>query len=201
MTLQEIASAIRQKNPTWAAKPDAQILWDLGQHLKQQGTLQEYPDVERELVRQQAEYDASKRGGVATIVDAAQRGFAQGAQGFNVMQGGENATNAQDIVKQQRKIDENPVSPEFKAFMQADGFADSAKAFARAPHVIIPELIFESLGQSLPSILGGAAAGAAAGPWGAAAGAGAGSLLTEYSSGILQSLQESGMDINDPESI
>jgi len=213
MTLPEIAEAIRRTNPQVATFSDDQIVRLVGDELSKAGRLGEFPVIERALRIADAEIESYGRGNIGNFGDALQRGWARGSQGLNVLQGATDPTNAADIARYQKTVDANPISPEFREFMEADGFADSAKAFMRAPVRIISEVIGESLGQSIPSAIGGFAGGAAGGSFGgpagsavgatlgAAAGAGAGSYITEYSAGILESMQEAGMDISNPDSI
>lgn len=146
------------------------------------------------------------RGFFNNVVTAAKRGFASAAQGANILQGADDATNARDIADYERIKQANPASKEFQDFMRAEGFGESAKAFAKAPVRIISEVMAESLAQSLPSMaLGFAGGSVSAGPVGSAigtgVGAGAGSALTEYASATLQAMQEAGMDPANPESI
>lgn len=163
----------------------------------------------------------SKRGFVGNTVTAVKRGFAGAAQGANILQGATDETNAQDIVDYEKIKRANPPSKEFQAFMDAEGFTDSALAFVKNPVRIVTEVIAESAAQMVPSIALGAAGGAIGGavssaPTGGAAapatvpigvvvgsavGAGAGSGLAEYGSAIMDAMQKAGMDATDPASV
>jgi hypothetical protein len=215
-------SAFRQANPNAGYLSDDQVI-DL---YKQNGAVIEEPAPAQDwsnynYVAPSVAAPVEDRGFFSNAASAFKRGIASSAQGANILQGATDAENAQDIARYEGIKRANPVSAEFSEFMQAEGFAESAKAFAKAPVRIISEVMAESLAQSVPSLalgfVGGAAGGAlASAPTGGAAspvttplgalvgagiGAGSGSAISEYASTMLQSMQEAGMDPTNPESI
>lgn len=110
-----------------------------------------------------------------------------------------------------------PTSESYAAFNNAKTFSDALGAFVSDPGKILTELSLESLTalarHGAARIGAGVGTGAAAGSVvpgigtvtgagiGAIAGSGVASLNLEYSGSILESLQESGIDVTDPESL
>jgi hypothetical protein len=165
----------------------------------------------REL-RNDIRRNSDQRGALAQLRDAVMRGVGRARQAFNVAtDSGE--SQAADIVAAQEGIDARPVSPEFAEFMEGrdKGFVPSALELLRNPKVAA-EVVAESAPQSVLSMGAGALGtflgglrGLRGGPTGAAVGAfvGAGSAsgAVEAANKVLDVLQESGMDIRDPESV
>jgi hypothetical protein len=213
MSRESLIAALRSlSRPEDAGLSDDQLLYKTASEYDRLGRLDEFPELKVELARQDGSFEATRRGFAGDVAAAAKRGFAQGMQGFNVMQGADDPTNARDIADWEAVKARNPNSTEMQDFMAAKGFIASAKAFASNPVTIVAEIITESLGQGLPSIagtVGGAALGGAKGlgfgpagaAVGAAAGAAVGSGVVEYSAKILDAMQEAGMDPADPISV
>jgi hypothetical protein len=211
-TLRELGGDAAQKYS------DDDLLYRTANEYKNQGRLGEIPQLEHEYNRINAEIEVAGRGFFGDVYAAGKRGLAQGRQSFNVWQGADDPTNAQDIADAQKTIDLNPVSEKYREFQSTskDDTLGWLKAFAKNPITITSEVITESLGASLPSMaggmIGGAAEGAIAGAAasganpvatgiGAAIGAGAGSFAVEYASKTLDVMRDGGMDLNDPASI
>lgn len=133
--------------------------------------------------------------------------------------------SAEELAGLQRDIESIPSSPALQKFQQAQGFGEAFKAIAESPVETISELMAESLGSLVPKavktmpqhIAAGAAGGAALGAPFAGVGAGPGALLgaraglisgtavtsysLEYAGKVLESLQERGVNIKDPDQI
>ncbi|MCX8510510.1 MAG: hypothetical protein ORN83_02030, partial [Chthoniobacteraceae bacterium] len=219
MTRDVILKALRDLSGSTPEQiSDNDLLYNTANEYRRQGTLGEVPELENEYNKMMAEAEVDGRGFFGDVLAAGKRGLAQGRQSFNVWQGADDPTNAQDIADAQKTIDLNPVSKKYREF-QATSKDDTLgwlAAFAKNPITITSEVITESLGASLPSMAGGMLGGAAEGALaagaasganpvvtgiGAAIGAGAGSFAVEYASKTLDVMRDKGMDLNDPASI
>lgn len=165
-----------------------------------------------------------------TVSDPFMRGVNQLQQSVNVGQAllDINPEGAmQDFIKNERDKAQYPLDPEIAAGTQnivnAQGFRNTVKALADSPGSIWNTVV-ESLASSAPSLVGGAigsiggaaggaaagsavpvigtvAGGAVGGVTGGMAGAGAGSYITEFTNTVSDQLQQSGVDMNDPEAM
>lgn len=213
MTRDVLLKTLRElSGPTAQNYSDDDLLYRTANEYKNQGRLGEIPALENEFNRINAEIEADGRGFFGDVYAAGKRGLGQLKQNFNVVQGAEDPTNAQDIADAQKTIDLNPISSELREFQSVakDDALGWLTAFAKNPVTITTEVIAESLASSLPSMVGGMVIGGAKGALGlnpataaagAAAGAFTGSYATERASKILDVMREKGMDPNDPASI
>lgn len=153
------------------------------------------------------------------IVKAYNRGTAT-AEIADVLNPHEDTPNQQGISKLQSAVQEqqaNPASQSYQRFTQAGSLSEVYDAFKEDPIGILSELTVESLTPLIKHgaarIVGGAATGAAIGSvipglgtaggaaTGAIGGVGSTSLNLEYSSSILEALQEAGADFSSLESV
>lgn len=213
MTRDVLLKTLRElSGPTAQNYSDDDLLYRTANEYKNQGRLGEIPALENEFNRINAEIDADGRGFFGDVYAAGKRGLGQLKQNFNVLQGPEDPTNAQDIADAQKTIDLNPISSELREFQSVakDDALGWLKAFGANPVTITAEVIAESLAAGLPSMGLGMAVGGAKGALalnpvtaaaGAAAGAFTGSYATERASKIIDVMREKGMDPNDPASI
>jgi len=162
-----------------------------------------------------AKYKTPKEVGVFEgISNAARNAFASSQQALAVT-GGVTPEEAQEISKIEYEKNARQVSPDYKAYQEAEGW-DAVNAFINNPVEVTTNIVAEGLAGSLPSLGAGLATGgvgAAAGSVvpgvgtgagfiaGQVAGTFAGSLATEYGSKVLEELQNEGMDLTNPQSI
>lgn len=212
-----LIAALREARPDLANLSDEMLLWDAGRHYETTGELDQLPALRAEMERQRGEFEAQGRGFLGDMGSALKRGTASFRQAFNVAQGADDPVNAQDIASAELVKQRNQPSDEFRQFMQAEGFWDSAKAFAANPLVITTEVMMESLPNMVPGMGAGMGAGAigtaiggalgnvpgaaVGGMIGSALGAGAGSTAVETASKMLEVMTENGMDPADPQSV
>ena len=149
------------------------------------------------------------------IANSAQNAFDSSKQALlavgGVDLGGRRIIKKLEYAKQARKA-----APGYAEYQKAEGM-DAVGAFLKNPVEVTTNIIGEGLAGSLPALGAGVAAGAAGAAVGSVvapvigtgigytagqvAGTFGGSLSTEYGSKILEELQNSGMDITDPNSI
>lgn len=199
-------TATNQTDP----RPDWLLTREFGKLAEQGGKLAEYRNKYPDWADQYGQYlDQSGPGFAGRVKNAAVRGYESGMQGLEAAAAGGGA--AEDIAARQKIIDKNKPGRDVSEFQDTEGFGNSLLRFAKDPIDITAEVIAESLGQSWPSIVGGVVGGVAGGKAapgnkiaqaaGTAIGAGSGSALVEYSSKVLSSMQDAGMDMRDPASI
>lgn len=157
---------------------------------------------------------------VDPIVAAVKRGIQAGDQAeiISPFSGAKPTTEKiKELATSQKKSQALPASKEYQEFSQADTFGKALTTLVKNPVKIIGELTAESLSSianyGMTRIAGGAGIGAGLGSVvpgiGTAAGAGSGviagladtSLALEYSSKFIETLQEAGVDMTDPEAI
>lgn len=93
-----------------------------------------------------------------------------------------------------------PETEAMQAFNEAQGLGGTLKALATNP-AAIADLALESLPASAPGMVAGATAGTAVGPGGTAAGAFIGATLPEMAGRMMETMQEVGVNLEDPEQI
>jgi hypothetical protein len=211
--MSEIIKKLRAAFPS-DKRPDDELIYELGQWAEQNGRsdiFEQHADFASEYtaIRNEVRRASDRRGTLSILGDAVMRGAGRVRQGFNAL-GGVDQQDAQDIVDAQRFINARPASPATQEFNEAPDTIGSLVELLKNP-IVAAEVAAESIPQSAASIAGmgagaavGAAAGIESGPGAfatAAAGAAAGSGIVEYSSAILDSMQQAGMDINNPDSI
>lgn len=151
------------------------------------------------------------------IKNAFERGRKASAQAEIVNPYGIDKTQSAKVAQLQKEIEELPSSKAYQEFTTAPTFGDAAKAFSKNPLKILTELSVESMTSMVDygatRVGAGAAMGAAGGTVvpgiGTAAGAGGGaivgladtSLALEYSSSILDSFKQAGVDVTNPEEL
>jgi len=147
------------------------------------------------------------------IANAAQNAFASSQQAIKTV-GGVTPEEAKEISKLEFEKKAREVSPDYKAYQDAEGM-DAVKAFVTNPFEVTTNIVAEGLSGNLPALGTGLAAGTVGAAIGAPtvigapagflggqiAGTFAGSLATEYGGKMLEELQNAGMDINNPDSI
>lgn len=148
------------------------------------------------------------------IANSAQNAFDSSRQALLAV-GGVDQDQAEQISKLEYAKQARKVAPDYSEYQKAEGW-NAVGAFLKNPVEVTTNIIGEGLAGSLPALGAGVAAGAvgaAAGSVvpglgtgigytaGQVAGTFGGSLSTEYGSKILEELQNSGMDITDPNSI
>lgn len=150
------------------------------------------------------------------------RGIQMGRQA-DLLTAGDKTLSEEDLkelANVQKKLQDPRFKPskEYERFTQAKGFLEGLKEFSENYEKIIPELTAESmtalLNHGISRVLAGANMGAAAGTAafpgpgtmigagaGAVSGLGLSSLNLEYSGSIMESLQQAGIDVSDPDSL
>jgi hypothetical protein len=106
----------------------------------------------------------------------------------------------QDFREIRKKLAENPESPAYKRFNEADGFTNSIGVYMDDPWAVTRSLMGRSAMLSAPSMVMGAV-GSLGGPIGTMIGSGMGSYLVEYSSALADAMDGLGVNINDPEAV
>jgi len=150
-----------------------------------------------------------ERSGLGSLTEPVHRGLARARQGittlFSELGGyrGAEGELQERLRQQQRGIERFPVPEDIVAgqheISEAEGFGSAARAIVQNPRAVL-ETTLESLGRSVPSLVG-AAAGSVFGPAGTAAGAGAGSFATEYTAALAEAMAERGKPLTDPGAI
>lgn len=109
--------------------------------------------------------------------------------------------NVEGIARHAQTLETYPELPAVKRLKESKTFGEVWDAFASDPVRVIGHLGAESLPAMAPGMAGAVIAGPVGGAAAGAAAMGAGSYSAEYASGILQALQEEGVDVRNPESI
>lgn len=168
---------------------------------------------------EQATQPPKDLGFIDYLKNAYERGVASGAQADILAVGGagEDADDFASLAATQKRIRQAPASDAYQRFTQAKGLGESLDAFLSDPLTVLGELTVES-GTALArhgisrvplSAAIGAGGGTVVPGIGTAAGATVGgivglgktSLDLEYSGSILESLQENGVDVTNPEAL
>lgn len=160
------------------------------------------------------EEDEEEVGTLQGIANSAQNAFDSSKQALLAV-GGVDQDQAEQISKLEYAKQARKAAPGYAEYQKAEGM-DAVGAFLRNPVEVTTNIIGEGLAGSLPALGAGLTAGAAGAAVGSVvpgigtgigftagqvAGTFGGSLSTEYGSKILEELQNSGMDITDPNSI
>ena len=160
------------------------------------------------------EEDEEEVGTLQGIANSAQNAFDSSKQALLAV-GGVDQDQAEQISKLEYAKQARKAAPGYAEYQKAEGM-DAVGAFLKNPVEVTTNIIGEGLAGSLPALGAGVAAGAVGAAVGSVvpvlgtgigytagqvAGTFGGSLSTEYGSKILEELQNSGMDITNPNSI
>lgn len=160
------------------------------------------------------EEDEEEVGTLQGIANSAQNAFDSSKQALLAV-GGVDQDQAKKISELEYSKQARKTAPGYAEYQKAEGI-DAVGAFLKNPVEVTTNIIGEGLAGSLPALGAGVAAGAVGAAVGSVvpvlgtgigytagqvAGTFGGSLSTEYGSKILEELQNSGMDITDPNSI
>lgn len=112
---------------------------------------------------------------------------------------------AKELIERTRASEEIPRSPQSQDVMQAESFGDALSLVGRDPAGFVAETGIRSLPLMAPALAEGAAGGVAFGPLGFAVGMGHGSFTVdraaELAGGMLEILQQKGVDITNPDAV
>ena len=155
-------------------------------------------------------------GGFSGVWNAVRRGLATGEQAdvLNVTKTPETPEDFQALAQSQKDIQSFQPSKEYTAWQNSSSTGEFFSRLAKDPVQLLSEVMAESIASSATRMATGAATGAAVGTavapgpgtvaglgYGVIAGMADASLMTEYSSKILQSLQEAGVDTTNPKAL